>query len=97
MPRTLILYASVDCGIPSFAAAPDGPETLPLLSASAASIVSRSLRESPLKAAAASARNGGGEASLESHNSSTDRTSQELRITDLSITFGNSRMLPGHS
>src|SRR5579864_3559900 len=38
--RALILESSVDCGIPSLAAAPEGPETLPLLAASAASMSS---------------------------------------------------------
>ena len=38
--RALILESSVDCGIPSLAAAPRGPDTLPLLSARAASIIS---------------------------------------------------------
>ena len=36
----LILKSRVDCGIPSLAAAPDGPDTLPLLSAKAASMSS---------------------------------------------------------
>jgi hypothetical protein len=36
----------VDGGIPSLPAAPDGPETRPLLLASAPSIISRSLRGS---------------------------------------------------
>jgi hypothetical protein len=36
----LIFESSVDRGIPSFAAAPSGPATLPLLSAKAASIIS---------------------------------------------------------
>jgi len=35
----LIFESSVDRGIPSFAAAPSGPATLPLLSAKAASII----------------------------------------------------------
>ena len=46
----------VEGGIPSLAAAPDGPETRPLVSASAASIISRSLRALPFKTADASAR-----------------------------------------
>jgi hypothetical protein len=52
----LILWSRVDGGIPSFAAAPDGPETRPLLSASAASMIFRSLRGpiSQLKTAGAS-------------------------------------------
>src|SRR5271156_420816 len=38
--RALIFESRVDCGIPSLAAAPRGPDTLPLHSASAASIIS---------------------------------------------------------
>ena len=41
--KALILSSRVDGGIPSLAAAPDGPETRPLVSASAASIIPRSV------------------------------------------------------
>src|SRR5258708_5621825 len=89
--KALILRSRVVGEIPSLAAAPDGPETRPLLSASAASIISRSLLPSRLKGADASTRDAGGDVSrnvsLESHNSSTEKTSPELRIRDLSITF----------
>src|SRR5437016_453138 len=97
--KALMRVSRVDGGTPSRAAAPDEPETRPLLSASAASIISRSLRgsTSPLKGADASTRDAGRDVSLESHNSSTENTSPELRIMDLSITFCNSRMLPGQS
>src|SRR5271155_3376708 len=97
--RALILLSRVDGGIRSLAAAPKGPEIRPLVSASAASITSRSLRRStsPLKSADASTRDAVRDVSLESHNSSTEKTSPELRITDLSITFCSSRMLPGQS
>src|SRR4029077_20012371 len=44
--KALTLWSRVDGGIPSLAAAPDNPETRPLLSASAASMISRSLRGS---------------------------------------------------
>src|SRR5258708_15727995 len=98
--KALILWSRVDGGIPSFAAAPDGPDTLPLLSTSAASIISRSLPgsilPSPLTSTGASIRDAGNEVSLESHISSTERTSPELNIMDLSITLCNSRMLPDH-
>src|SRR5271170_7499895 len=94
----------VDGGIRSLAAAPDGPETRPLVSASAASIISRSLRGSTLfwrsaarKAGDVSTLDSRGEVLLESHNSSIEKTSVELRMIDLSITFCNSRMLPGQS
>src|SRR5580704_9028946 len=39
IPSCLIFVSSVDRGIPSFAAAPSGPETFPLLSARAVSII----------------------------------------------------------
>ena len=42
IPNCLIFESSVERGIPSFAAAPSGPATFPLLSASAVSIISLS-------------------------------------------------------
>jgi hypothetical protein len=39
IPSCLIFVSSVDRGIPSFAAAPSGPATFPLLSAKAVSII----------------------------------------------------------
>jgi hypothetical protein len=39
IPSCLIFVSSVDRGIPSFAAAPSGPETFPLLSAKAVSMI----------------------------------------------------------
>src|SRR5260370_14595321 len=95
--KALIRVSSVDGGIRSLAAAPDGPETRPLVSASAASIISRSVRASTFKAGDVSARDACGGVLLESHNSSTEKTSVELRMMDLSITFCNSRILPGQS
>jgi hypothetical protein len=97
--KAVILSSRVEGDKASFTAAPDGPETRPLLSASAASIISRALcgLASPLKATEVATRDAGRDVSLESHNSSTKKTSPELRITDLSITFCNSRMFPGQS
>src|ERR1700674_5158161 len=95
--KALIRVSRVDGGIRSLAAAPDGPETRPLVSARAASIISCSLRGSAFEAGDVSARAACGEVLLESHNSSTEKTSAELRMMDLSITFCNSRMLPGQS
>src|SRR5260370_28586705 len=94
--KALIRVSRVDGGIRSLAADLEGPETRPLVSARAASIISRSLRGSTLKADDVSARDTCG-VPLESHNSSTEKTSGELRMMDLSITFCNSRMLPGQS
>src|ERR1700674_198063 len=95
--KALIRDSRVDGGIRSLAAAPDSPETRPLVSASAASIVSRSLRDSKFKAGDVSTRDACGEVLLESHNPSTEKTSVELRMMDRSITFCNSRMLPGQT
>src|SRR4029077_6789555 len=60
--RALILWSRVDGGIPSLAAAPDGPQTRPLVSTSAASIMSRSLPSSTplLECTEASILNAGG-------------------------------------
>src|SRR6266404_3079294 len=95
--RALMRWSSVDGGMPSFAAAPDGPDTRPRLSASAASTISRSLRGSPRTGAGTGSPKAARGDSLNSHNSSTANTSPELRITDRSITFCSSRMLPGQS
>src|SRR5260370_2387108 len=85
--KALIRFSRVDGGIRSLAAAPDGPETRPLVSASAASIVSRSLRGSTFKTGDVSTRDACGEVLLESHNSSTEKTSVELRVMDRCSTF----------
>src|SRR5712671_2711976 len=97
--KALILSSRVEGGMASLTAAPDGPKTRPLLSASLASTISRSLcgLASRLKAIDVATRDAGREGSLESHISSTENASPELRITDLSITFCNSRILPGQS
>src|ERR1700722_17090293 len=97
--KALILSSRVEGDMASLTAAPDGPETRPLLSASATSTTSRSLcgLASRLKATDVATRDAGPEVFLESHISSTENASPELRITDLSITFCNSRILPGQS
>src|SRR5580692_8562196 len=77
--KALILSSRVEGDMASLTAAPDGPETRPLLSASATSTISRSL-------CGLASRDAGRETSLESHNSSIENASPELRITDLSIT-----------
>src|SRR5580692_8697708 len=91
----LIFVSRVDPGIPSLAAAPDGPDTRPPLSRSAASISSlswaASLRDSSSWPVASLARGG-----RESQLSSTEKFSVSHTITDRSMTFCNSRTLPGH-
>src|SRR5580704_2175423 len=93
IPNRLIFASSVGLGSPNLLAAPPGPETRPALSASAASIISFSCRCSALLSAAVGRANCG--ASRLSHVSSTQKMSPSLRITALSITFCNSRTLPG--
>ena len=97
MPNALMRWSSVDGGTPSFAAAPELPATRPRHSASAASMISRSPRASPGRRAGAATRGRGGTGCVDSQAGSTAKTSPELTITDRSITFCSSRMLPGQS
>src|SRR6266851_10013247 len=90
----LIFDSKVDPGKPSLAAAPDGPDTCPPLSRRAASIISfswaASFRDSsgwPFGSVARGRR--------ESQLSSTEKFSVSRTITDRSMTFYNSRILPG--
>src|ERR1700687_1194215 len=90
----LILDSRVDPGRPSLAAAPDGPDTWPRLSRRAASIMSFSW--------VASCRDSSGwlfgsltRGRRASQLSSTEKFSVSHTITDRSMTFCNSRMLPG--
>src|ERR1700674_4391741 len=91
----LIFESSVERGIPSFAAAPSGPATFPLLSARAVSIISfsRFWRVSG-KGPANSCRGG---CTLASQAFSIQKVSPLLRITDLSTMFCSSRIFPGHA
>src|SRR5258707_6711371 len=86
--------SGVDPGITSLAAGPAGADTRPPLSRRAASMISFSsaagLRDSPralLGAAACGCH--------ESQLLSTERFSVSHTMTDRSMTFCNSRMLPG--
>src|SRR5271165_3665160 len=94
--RDLIFESSVDPGIPSLAAAPDGPETLPPLSLRAASIISfsweASFRVSSVRLFGSLARG-----SHESQLSSIEKFSVSHTITDRSMTFCNSRIFPGQA
>src|SRR5580658_3399741 len=91
----LIFDSSVGPGIPSLAAAPDCPDTLPPLSRRAASIISfswvASLRDRSIWLFVSVPRG-----DRESQLSSTENSSVSQTITDRSITFCNSRILPGH-
>src|SRR5580658_6542582 len=95
--KALMRVSRVDGGIPSLTAAPEGPETRPLVSASAASIISRSLRGSTsiLKARDCILRGVGGSVSFDSQLSSTETLSVSHTMMDRSMTFCNSRMFPG--
>ncbi len=92
MPKLLIFDSSVCRGILSFAAAPEGPETRPWLSAKAASMISTSR-----SANAERPSRGGADAAVArfSQLSSTENVSVSLRMTARSTTFCNSRMFPG--
>src|ERR1700688_2628006 len=95
--RALILFSRVVGGTLSLAAAPRGPETRPRLPRSAASMIFRSSSRSLPRTFDTSTEFECRDGFLESHDSSTRRISPEVRITDLSMTFCNSRMLPGQS
>src|SRR5260370_10806677 len=90
----LIFDSKVDPGKPSLAAAPDGPDTCPPQSRSAASIISfswaASFRDSSSWLFGSLARG-----SRESQLSSTEKFSVSHTITDHSMMFCNSRILPG--
>src|SRR5437879_13246816 len=91
----LIFDSNVDPGIPNLAAAPVGPDTCPPLSRRAASIISFSWSASFLEnstCAVGSVARGCRVSQL----SSTEQVSVSHTLTDRSITFCNSRILPGH-
>src|SRR5260370_39315224 len=90
----LIFDSKVDPGKPRWAAAPDGPDTCPPLSRRAASIISFSCAASfpdnsswLFDSLARGCR--------KSQLSSTEKFSVSHTITDRSMTFCNSRILPG--
>src|SRR5215469_176957 len=88
-----IFDSSVDRGMPSLAAAPDGPNTRPLLTRKAASIISFCSaarfreRSRGLLATPRGCR--------ESQLSSTEKVSVSDRTTDRSMMFWSPRILPG--
>src|ERR1700723_3899624 len=90
-----IFDSRVDRWTPSFAAAPVGPDTRPWHSRRAASMISfswvASLPESSTWTTGSVARVG-----RESQLSSTEKLSVSHITTERSITFCNSRILPGH-
>src|ERR1700747_1810403 len=94
IPSCLILVSSVDGGIPSFAAAPSGPETFPLLSAKAVSIIFLSWFWRVSGNGPANSCRGG--CAPVSQAFSIQKVSPPHKITDLSTMFCNSRIFPGH-
>src|SRR5687767_1346686 len=88
-----IFDSSVEAGIPSFAAAPWGPETRPPVAARADSISSFSCTAGFLVEGLPFGR--GNEDSELSQLGSTENSSDSQTITDRSITFCSSRMFPG--
>ena len=99
IPRLAIFDSSVCRGIPSLAAAPDGPEIRPPLPASAASIISfsRSRTKRPSLPSCMLWRGNSEDNSRLNHASSTENVSPSHRTMARSMTFCNSRMLPGQS
>src|SRR5258707_4500049 len=91
----LIFDSTVDPVKPSLAAAPDGPDTCRPLSRRAASIISfswaASFRDSSGWLFGSLARD-----CRKSQLSSTEKFSVSHTITDRSMMFCNSRILPGH-
>src|SRR5215471_11185715 len=93
--RLLIFDSSVDAGTPRRPAAPNGPDTRPLLSMSAASMASISwVANVPVGWGAACGTSG---FRPESHRASIDNVAESHTITARSMTFCSSRMLPGQS
>src|SRR4029077_11454008 len=95
--RALILFSRVVGGTLMCSAAPKGPETRPRLPRNAASMIFRSSSRSLPRTFDTSTEFECRDGLLESHDSSTRTISPEVRITDLSMTFCNSRILPGQS
>src|SRR5438128_7217186 len=95
MWRALILDSSVWRGMPSFAAAPEGPEIRPRDSASAAMI--KALSPSASVVTWRPVPIGAWLGSPLSHDSSMAKVSPSHRITARSITFCSSRTFPGQS
>src|SRR5579864_4556972 len=90
----LIFDSKVDPGKPSLAAAPEGPDTCPPLSRRAASIISFSW-EARFWESSSWPRGPVARGCRESQLSSTEKFSASHTITDRSIMFCSSRILPG--
>jgi len=97
--RALIFDSRVEAGMPSLVAAPNGPDTRPMASSRTASINERSSSMSVfrLEEASVGAVEGTLDDDAESQRRSTDSSEPSEMITARSITFCNSRMLPGQS
>src|SRR5580704_6030026 len=93
----LIFDSRVVAGTPSLAAAPDGPDTRPWHSRKASSIkaFSSSVRRFKRPGWISGTPGALDKLGRESQLPSTENVSDSLTITDRSITFCNSRMLPG--
>src|SRR5204863_330196 len=87
------IHSSVWRGMPSFAAAPRGPATLPCVSLSADSINAFS----PTARVVTAVPSDGLRCFRASHDSSITKVSPSLNTTARSITFWSSRTLPGQS
>src|SRR4051812_19242467 len=92
--RVLIFESKVDRAIPNLAAAPEGPKTCPRDSVRAASIACFSSSATLCRSSrwlVSDVRNGCRDSQL----SSTAKLSLSETMTERSITFCSSRMLPG--
>ena len=90
-----ILDSSVEAGTPSWAAAPDGPETRPSVAANAVSMASFSCAADRMAMGPPPCL--AEEDSSESQLGSTENRSVSQTMTDRSITFCSSRMFPGQA
>ena len=84
-----ILESSVEGGMPSFAAAPDEPDTRPLHSASTKSMSSFSCKTISCESGRA------GLAAVDNQLSSAEKFSESHGVEERSMTFCSSRMYPG--
>src|ERR1700735_5145490 len=91
-----IFDSSVDPGTPNLAAALDGPDPRPSHSINAASMIAFSSEEGSFFERLSSMLGPVAVDRRKSQLSSTEKFSVSQTITGRSITFCNSRMLPGH-
>jgi len=87
MSNALIFDSRVDAGMPSFTAAPNGPDTRPLVSASIASIASFSFSSSVVDRTGVGARDGGGPDRVDSRAGSLESQRSSIESVPVSVTM----------